>query len=331
MGKPIVGLIFGDSAGIGPEITVKMLIKKRNDFIPLIIANKSIYEKAVKRFAPSLNGTFKLYKSEDTLQEKTIYLYDMPAGPDIVEGKISYDSGKLLVESIQKAVELYKNKVIAGILMPPLTKEAMHLYDPSIESEFMLYDREFGTKGCRSVVKKENILRVSVTGHMAFRDIAGKITVGGVVGSAETLLNAMKNFGFDKPIAVAALNPHAGEDGLFGDEEARVLAPAIEEIRRRHPNTKVIGPSPADTVFLKAIHGEVGGVVFLYHDQGNIAMKTWSFGEGVVIFVNVACPITSVGHGSALDIAGKGIADERNLEIALDDLTALINHKCSKG
>jgi 4-hydroxythreonine-4-phosphate dehydrogenase len=330
MRKPIVGLIPGDSAGIGPEITAKMLTKRSNDFIPLIIANKGIYEKAITRFAPFLNDPCKVYKPGDTLQDKTIYLYDMPAGPDIVEGKISYDSGKLLVESIQKAVELYKNRIIEGILMAPLTKQAMHLYDPSIESEFMLYDREFGTRGCRSVVKKEKILRVSVTGHMAFRDIANKITINGVTGSTEALLDAMKSFGFNSAIAVAALNPHAGEEGLFGDEEARILIPAIQEIASRHPQTKIIGPCPADTVFLKAIHGEVGGVVFLYHDQGNIAMKTWSFGEGVVIFVNVTCPITSVGHGSALDIAGKGIADEKNLEIALDDLVSIINHKCSK-
>jgi 4-hydroxythreonine-4-phosphate dehydrogenase len=330
-GKAVVGIIHGDCAGIGPEITAKMLAKRREDFIPLVIANRDIYDNAARRFTPELSGKYQVYQPGVVFEDETIYLCDMPAGPDIVEGKISRDSGKLLVETMQKAVELKKAGVIDGILMPPLTKQAIHLFDPTLESEFMFYDRAFGVKGCRNVVKKEQILRASVTGHIAFRDIADKLTVEGVVNTAEVLLEAMKRFGFKRPIAVSALNPHAGEDGIFGDEEARVLEPAIRQISQNHPDIQVSGPCPADTVFLKAIKGEVGGVVFLYHDQGNIAMKTWSFGEGVVIYVKIPCPVTSVGHGSALDIAGKGIADEKNLEIALDDLLVLITHERVNG
>ena len=108
----------------------------------------------------------------------------------------------------------------------------------------------------------------------------------------------------------AGLNPHAGDEGMYGDEEERILAPAIRQLQQE--GLPISGPYPADTVFVRAMKGDFRGIVFLYHDQGNIAMKSAMFGEGVVIYGPAPCPVVTVGHGSALDIAGKNIADPAN-------------------
>ena len=134
-----------------------------------------------------------------------------------------------------------------------------------------------------------------MVGHCAFREIVERLTPKGIVGTAHTLLDTMDIFMDceDCRIAVAALNPHAGEDGLFGDEEATIIQPAIDQLLAE--GNHVIGPCPADTVFFKARSGEVGGVVFLYHDQGNIAMKNCFFGDGVLIYTGIPANVVSVG------------------------------------
>ena len=130
-------------------------------------------------------------------------------------------------------------------------------------------------------------------------------------------------------MAVAALNPHAGEDGLFGDEESTIIQPAIDQLLNE--GIQVIGPCPADTVFLKARSGEVGGVVFLYHDQGNIAMKSVFFGDGVLIYTNTPANIVSVGHGPAYGKAGKGTADPKNMISSMQVLTELVLNQRANG
>ena len=126
------------------------------------------------------------------------------------------------------------------------------------------------------------------------------------------------------PVAVAGLNPHAGDGGLYGDEEETILSPVIARLRAE--GLPVSGPYAPDTVFVRAMRGEFRGVVFLYHDQGNIAMKSAMFGEGVVLYAYAPCPLVSVGHGSALDIAGKGVADSGNMSECIRVVKEMLGH-----
>jgi len=147
---------------------------------------------------------------------------------------------------------------------------------------------------------------------MPFRDIVSRLTPGRIVTAAGQLVAMMRRLGMAQPrVAVAALNPHGGEGGLFGDEERTIITPAIEALAER--GIVVRGPVPADTVFVRAMRGEFDGVIFLYHDQGNIAMKAVAFGEGVVIYAGLPYVVVTPGHGSALDIAAKGIANPGNM------------------
>lgn len=290
--KPIIGIALGDPAGIGPEITAKALAHGFADYTPVLFGNRALYE---KYFSVPDGVTF----------------VDTPAGEDIRSGQITADSGRLMTESLCEAIEYHKQGRIDGLVMAPITKQAFHAAGYPYTSEFELFARRYNTSSVRAVIRCENIFRSTVVGHCAFREIVDRLTPDGVVQTARSLMQVIRTFKGDGSIAIAALNPHAGENGLFGDEEQTVLGPAIEQLRAE--GMSVDGPCPADTVFLRAVGGVNDGVVFLYHDQGNIAMKSRFFGDGVLIYANVPDCVTSVGHGSALDIAGKGVADASNL------------------
>lgn len=290
--KPRIGIALGDPAGIGPEITAKALAHGFADYTPVLFGNKALYEQS---FSVPDGVTF----------------VDTPAGADIRMGEITADGGKLMTESLINAIDYHKQGKIDALVMAPITKQAFHEAGYDYTSEFELFAKEYNTSSVRAVIRCENIFRSTVVGHCAFREIVERLTPEGVAQTARSLMQVIRTFKGDGSIAVAALNPHAGENGLFGDEEQTILTPAIEMLRAE--GMKVDGPCPADTVFLRAVNGVNDGVVFLYHDQGNIAMKSRFFGDGVLIYSNVKNCVTSVGHGSAYDIAGKGVADASNM------------------
>lgn len=290
--KPIIGIALGDPAGIGPEITAKALEHGFADYTPVLFGNRALYERSF------------------TVPEGVTFV-DTPAGADIRPGEITADGGRLMTESLIKAIEYHKAGKIDGLVMAPITKAAFHAAGYDYTSEFELFAKAYNTSSVRAVIRCENIFRSTVVGHCAFREIVDRLTPDGVVQTARSLMQVIRTFKGDGSLAIAALNPHAGENGLFGDEEQTILEPAIGILRAE--GMKVDGPCPADTVFLRAVNGVNDGVVFLYHDQGNIAMKSRFFGDGVLIYSNVPNCVTSVGHGSALDIAGKGVADPSNL------------------
>ena len=327
--EPSIGLILGDHAGIGPEIIAKSLVEGPQNYTPVIIGNHEMAADTLNRYMPDVEIIpFPLSgETEPSIEGKRrVYIFDVPSGKDIQVGKVTTDSGKLIYDSLCAGVKLYKDGLVDGLVMAPITKQALHMAGLHYGSEFEVFAEQFQRTHVKSVVKAEQVFRSTVVGHCAFAEITKRLTTEGIIVTGTQLLEVMDNFGQkDKGIAVAALNPHAGEDGLFGDEEARVIKPAIDELQKT--GVKVIGPCPADTVFLKAMKGEVGGVVFLYHDQGNIAMKSSFFGASVLIYTDLPCPIVSVGHGSALDIAGKGIADPDNITACICTLLEMLNSK----
>jgi len=309
---PVVGVLLGDHAGIGPEITVKVLQRGfSGEYIPLVIGWKKALVGAVEQFAPEL---LPLVTDADpqnpVLEDATrIYVVNLEPIEAFPIGKPSRASGQLMIDAIVKACDFRKRGIIDGVFLGPLTKESLQMANKDFSTEFAIFDRELGVKGSDCAVKAGNIIRSTVVGHFAFREIVERLNTEIVYENGIALYKLMKMFGLDqRGMAVAALNPHAGEDGLFGDEEARILAPAVERLQK-DCDTTVIGPVPADTVYRRAQLGQIGGIVYLYHDQGNIAMKAANFSDAVVIFFNLPCLVCSPGHGSALARAGKGTAD----------------------
>jgi 4-hydroxythreonine-4-phosphate dehydrogenase len=227
-------------------------------------------------------------------------------------------NGRNCIAAIRRAVELAKEGRLDGIVLAPLNKEAMHLAGSTHADEFGLLAELAGVPTVKGIVKWGDFFRSTVVGHVAFRDIISRLTVDEIVTTIQVLGVTMQGFGIERPtIGLAALNPHAGEGGQFGDEEQTVLAPAIAEARQKWP-FDVSGPYPADTIWHQAVGGPLDGIVYLYHDQGNIGMKAAAFGEATLIYAGLPVSVTSPGHGTAYDIAGSGRADHTNLRIALD-------------
>lgn len=333
--KPVIGIVLGDHAGIGPEIVAKAIKKGIDGYIPVIIGNYEIFRSILIQYALDISLTIvneELAEGDisGTLTgsgNRGISIFDVPSDRKIQYGSISDASGKLQYLSILKGIRLAQQGKVDGLALAPLTKHSLHAAGLPYQSEFDIFSNEFQHMGIKGVVKAGSIFRCSVVGHVAFSQIINNLTMPAVVDTGLQLIEVMGRFGqSDRGIAVAALNPHAGEGGLLGDEEERILQPAIEQLRKT--GVKVQGPCPADTVFLKAKSGEVGGLVYLYHDQGNIAMKSACFSEAVVIYTRTTFPMASVGHGSALDISGKGVADPANMCNCIDTVYEMIN--CSE-
>ena len=325
---PVLGIILGDHAGSSPEMAAKAVLASDGSYIPVFTGNLERFKISCTNVAGAERLQIRPLEGRPVEGGKDIvYFCDIPAGPEIYFSTVTEDSGKLMYESMMKMIELEKAGIVDGFSMAPITKAGFHAAGLTYSSEFELFAEAYGVPSCASVIKCENMFRSTVVGHCAFREIVDRLSPEGIAKIGRKLVETMQVFREpdDCKIAVAALNPHAGEDGLFGNEESTIIQPAIDQLRAE--GAQVIGPCPADTVFLKALNGEVGGIVFLYHDQGNIAMKSRFFGDGVLIYTNTPANIVSVGHGPAYGKAGKGTADPKNMIASMDVLKELVLKK----
>jgi 4-phospho-D-threonate 3-dehydrogenase / 4-phospho-D-erythronate 3-dehydrogenase len=313
--KPTIGIIMGDPAGIGPEITLKALTQPtlRDLCQPVIIGDHDL----LNRLSCTMGLALRL--KARPVEEGDIRVIDTEpdtASDPVAMGSVSAASGEMVLRAIRSAFDLARAGDLQAIVMAPITKESLAMSDMGYHSEFDVFAALTGVDNLRAAVKWGEILRMTVTGHIRFRDVADALTTDSIITTGRQLAGVMSSLSHEHPrLAVAALNPHGGEGGLFGDEEETIIRPAIDTLRSE--GLDVHGPIPADTVFARTIKGDFQGVIFLYHDQGNIAMKSVAFGEGVLIYAGLPFPVTSPGHGSALDIAGKGIADPSNLVEAI--------------
>lgn len=325
--QKVIGIILGDHAGIGPEIAAMDLsARDMLDFVPVIVGNLDLFKRSMKVVPGSEKLDIVEFSADEAVSFATgkVYFCNIPVEGEVAYGQVSAASGNLIYESMMTMIRLEQQGIVDGFLMGPITKQSLHAAGLNYSSEFEIFGDAYERTGVRAVVKAGDICRCTVVGHVRFSEIASRLTVKGVCDTADCLVGVMKRFmpQEDVTIAVAALNPHAGEDGLFGDEEQTILEPAIEKLREK--GVQVIGPCPADTVYRRAQIGEVGGIVYLYHDQGNIAMKAASFGEGVLIYTNIPARVVSVGHGGAFDVAGKGIASAENFTASLNALLDMV-------
>lgn len=319
---PCLAITMGDAAGVGPEIVVKALARPevRTLCRPLVVGDAATLRDHLRFWpGPALPSVVQVSAPAAVdWDDPTTIAIVQPGAPllDVVAGKLSATAGRGAVESVLAAVELAKADQVAGIVTAPLNKEAIHLAGYSYPGHTELLAEQFGVRHYSLVLSARGQFIFHVTTHVSLRDAVDLITFDRVLGQIRLahLLAAALGRG-SEVIAVAGVNPHAGEGGLFGREEIEVIAPAVAAAKAQ--GIPVIGPLPADVLFPRAARGHYAFVLAMYHDQGHAVFKTLYFDEGVNVTVGLPVIRTSVDHGTAFDIAGQGIARDDSLVEAI--------------
>jgi 4-hydroxythreonine-4-phosphate dehydrogenase len=295
--RPRLAITLGDPRGIGPEVVAKALadVGVRDACEPLLVGPAG----AGLEVDVSV-GTWLRSSDEGT-------------------------AGRLAGIAIERAVELAQRGDVAGIVTAPIDKHALLQggYDDPGHTEMLA--RLTGAR-VAMMLASDRLRVVLATTHVPLRDVPRLISREGIVGAARLTATALRDwFAVDEPrIALCALNPHAGDGGRFGDEDERLLAPAARE-------AGITGPLPADTVFVRALRGEFDAVIAPYHDVGMTAIKVASFGEAVNVTLGLPFPRTSPDHGTALDIAGKGVASPASMISAVLTCARLAKRNEARG
>jgi 4-hydroxythreonine-4-phosphate dehydrogenase len=295
--KPRIGLLLGDPTGIGPELVAKLLALPETQVEAdiLVIGDRRHYHRGMG-----------IARAADVHPQ---FLECLCSQEDCNLGKVSAEAGGYVLGCLRTAIETWQAGRIDAIVFAPLNKQAMKLAGMEQADELHYFADLLGHCGRVSEINICGKLWTSrVTSHIPLSAVAGAVTIDGICGAVGLLHQALRASGVSAPrIAVAALNPHAGEGGQLGIEEISVIAPAIAKARTDGAN--VTGPWPADTLFIAARRGDFDGVVTMYHDQGQIALKLLGFDRGVTLAGGLPAVITTPAHGTAFDIAGKGTAE----------------------
>jgi 4-hydroxythreonine-4-phosphate dehydrogenase len=318
--KPSVCVTMGDPAGVGPEIAVKVLSKPEvHGFCePVLIGDLVLLKKTAKELGVA--ATFSGVSSPLDVESKAgsvevVDLGDVDA--DALEiGKISVEAGQASIDYVEKAVEYALSGEVDAVVTGPINKKAIRLAGSPYIGHTEILAALCGVADPLTMFWVRGARIFFLTRHLSLIEAIGAIKKDRITGTVVGMVSELKRIGVIEPlIAVAALNPHASDEGLVGDEEAKEILPAIEELKAN--GMRVVGPVTADTVFLKALEGRYDAVLSLYHDQGHIAAKTVDFYGTVSVTLGLPFIRTSVDHGTAYDIAGKGIANPRSLGLAL--------------
>ncbi len=332
--KPILGITIGDPAGIGPEISLKAALDEQVQACayPLLIGDRSVLARTLEQ--SSLQAEFQGVRDPAEAQWGVGLLPLTDSGAvdadQIKMGQVQAEAGRAAYQYIRRVVKLALADKIAGIVTAPINKEALKQGKvPYIGHTEMLADLT-GAKQEMTMFVIESVRIFFLTRHVslaeAVRQIADPERVfRGIVGSYQ----ALQEIGYERPkLVVAALNPHAGDGGLMGNEEITSLRPAVE--RAQAQGMDVAGPVPADAVFYFASKGRYDAVLSLYHDQGHIAAKMLDFEKTVSVTLGLPILRTSVDHGTAFDIAGKGIASSVSMIEAVKVAAHLASYKRSR-
>jgi len=331
MKRPVIAITMGDPAGIGAEIIVKALSKEEiyRKSKPVVIGSSCVINDALK-FIPL---DLKLNVIKDTKKIKgefgTIDLLDL----DNIEfdefdyGKVSAKAGKASLDYIYKGIDLAINGLVDAVVTGPIHKEAIKAAGSPYAGHTEIFASRTKTKNYAMMLADKNLRVIHVSTHVSLRQACDLVKKERVLTVIRLANRALKDLGIKNPkIGVAGLNPHAGEGGLFGNEEITEIVPAIEQAKRE--NITVDGPVPPDTIFSKVIGGQYDIAVVMYHDQGHIPMKItgfkynkesnrWSSMSGVNITVGLPIIRTSVDHGVAFGKAGEGRANEESMVEAI--------------
>ena len=321
--KPRIGIIPGDPSGIGPELVAKLLDEPPAAHL-LLIGDRHVFERGQDQAGASHPLHEIDARARDFAEAPRVALHAMDTIPadEVVLARSTEASGRSTLATLDEAMGLAREGVIDGFVFAPLNKASMHMAGIGHADELHYMAERLGATGYVSELNTLDGMWTSrVTSHVPLREVADIIDEGRIAEATHLIDRVLRRAGYARPrIAVAALNPHAGDGGNFGTEEIEVIEPAVR--RLAEGQMAVEGPYPSDTVFLKATRGEIDAVVTMYHDQGQIALKLLGFDRGVTVQGGLPVPVTTPAHGTAFDIAGRGEADvgamRRALEIACD-------------
>ncbi len=331
---PLIGITMGDPAGIGPEIVASALTDKGiyQCCRPVVLGDAEILAQALKNSSSNLLfHTISHVAEVDSIFGKPDLLpFSSLKAETIQPGRPTVAGGKAMVAYITKAVELCLNGELDAMVTCPINKALMHRAGHLFDGHTQLISQLTNTDEYVMMLAGERFRVVLATIHCALKDVPKILTVDGVKKTITMTTRALRqDFGISEPrLAVAALNPHAGESGIFGSEEETIITPAVKNALDE--GCHVEGPLPADTLFFKAASGKYDAVVAMYHDQGLIPLKLLHFSDAVNITLGLPIVRTSVDHGTAYDIAGTGRADDASLKAAIK-LAAVIVKNRKKG
>jgi 4-hydroxythreonine-4-phosphate dehydrogenase len=305
-----LGLLLGDPCGIGPELVAKLLAGGELDpqAATVVIGEPRV----LARGAAQAGIELRLGETSgpDAVPAGSAALLPGPSidPADAPVGEVSAAAGAYVLAAFRRALALAQAGALDAICFAPCNKQAMHEGGLDFEDELRFFAHELGCAGYVGEINATGDLATTrVTSHVPLRAVADLITEDAVLQATRLAHHTLRAAGNAHPrLAVAGLNPHAGDGGIYGREEIEAITPAVE--RARTEQIAASGPFPADTVFVRARDGAFDAVVTMYHDQGQIAMKLMGFERGITILAGLPVPITTPAHGSAFDIAGKGTA-----------------------
>ncbi|MCA1414440.1 4-hydroxythreonine-4-phosphate dehydrogenase PdxA [Bradyrhizobium sp. NBAIM20] len=309
--KPLIALAMGDPAGISPELTAKLVVQDdiRARCRLVVIGDRRIFDEGA-RIAGVKPALTMIEQGADLRAAQEDALFDLRhlTPREVEPKKATLAGGKFALANYRHALELGRDGHVDAVCFTPFNKQAMRLARAEYDDEIAFSAEVVGLKTPASEFNVlDRLWNARVTSHIPLRDVAAKLSGERIHRALRLTDSCMRNAGFARPrIAVAGLNPHAGDGGNFGREEIDVIAPVVAASQSE--GIAAEGPFPADTVFLRAKAGAFDAVLTMYHDQGQIAMKLMGFDRGVTLLGGFPFPICTPAHGTAYDIAGQGIA-----------------------
>ncbi len=341
-GKCRIALLLGDPCGIGPEITARVLAETETvdsctapfgDVEIVVTGDPWVLEWGAQCADVSLDLPHCSQPGDLARAPHGPLLLTGPSfSPEAhTPGRVSEAAGRYVLQTLDDAAQLARSGAIDGICYASLNKQAMHAAGSRHEDELRYFAERLGVSGYVGEINTlDGLWTARVSSHIPLRVACERIAVNEILPAIRLLHHTVRSSGVPAPrIAVAGLNPHAGEGGLFGSEETETIRPAVEAAQEE--DIAAAGPFPPDTVFVRARRGEFDGVVTMYHDQGQIAMKLLGFERGVTVHGGLPTPITTPAHGTAFDIAGQGKASPQALKRALELCAQMVGSEGPAG
>jgi 4-hydroxythreonine-4-phosphate dehydrogenase len=327
--KPVIGFSCGDLNGIGLELIIRSLQDNRMSeiCIPVVFANAKTLN-FYKKTLTDVNFSFNQVKDFSRLHPKQVNLFSCwEEDVEIRPGELSEVAGKYALISLQSATAALAEQHIHGLVTAPIHKKNIQSPEFNYSGHTPYFKDFFKVDEVVMILAAENMRVALLTEHVPVTELKEHITKEKIVQKLKIINHSLKkDFGVDKPkIAVLALNPHAGDEGLIGNEEVNIIKPAIKEAKQQ--NILAFGPYSADAFFSRGQHEKFDVILAMYHDQGLIPFKSLAFGEGVNYTAGLPVVRTSPDHGTAFDIAGKGIADEQSFLYATFSAVDIIRQR----
>jgi len=330
---PVLGVTLGDPAGIGIEVTLKAVTRPElRERCRLLLIGEACQVARQLAFAGEGVALHTVRApAQARWQPRAIDVLDIGVlAEPLAPGELAASGGEAAFRALERGIRLSLAGELAGIVTAPLNKEALHLAGHKFDGHTEILGHFCGNVPTYMLLSSEKLKIAHVSTHCSLREACERAKRPRILATVQALAQHLRELGMERPrIAVAGLNPHAGEHGLFGREEIDEIAPAIEAARAE--GLAVDGPVPPDSLYLRAYRGAWDGIVAMYHDQGHIPQKLVAFEEAVNVTLGLPMIRTAVDHGTAFDIAGKGLADPTNMVAAIDYAIRMAHGAAARG